>query len=440
MNTRTLLSGLAGGSAAVALALANRYVRRESGIRGRFAPIDGLSRDGSAVRLGAGAMAGAAAGIIADSLARIPRRVATLERLMPRPPAWSSYHRVLKPVPPALFADRGTGVDFETRPSVFGDYLTPNDRFYLRSHSPTPTIEVQSWRLTIDGSGVRTPLELSYDEISAMPLTTVTRTIECAGNWRRFFKEAFAVEAEGGQWGMGAIGCAEWTGVRLRDLLERTGVKRRARDVMPEGLDDHRVSRPMPLEKAMRDDTLLALRMNGEALSPDHGFPARVLVSGWAGVASIKWVGRIQVAEEPLYSPYNTMEYVLIGPDYPMRYPALGPPVAEMPVVSILDLDWPAILRPNVRTIRGRSFAGEGKVRGVVYSIDGGSWRPARLIPPNIEAAWVRWEFDWEPTRGNHFIRVRATDERGRTQPESVPWNHHGYLYNAVVAHPVAVM
>lgn len=157
------------------------------------------------------------------------------------------------------------------------------------------------------------------------------------------------------------------------------------------------------------------------------------------GTASIKWVGRIQVAEEALHSPWNTIEYVLIGPRYPTQDVALGPPITEMPVMSVIDLDWPARIGPGSTVIRGRSFAGEGKVREVAYNIDNGPWRSARMLSPNIEASWVQWQFEWDAAPGHHEIRVRATDQNGRRQPDSVPWNHHGYLYNAVVAHPVQV-
>ncbi len=248
------------------------------------------------------------------------------------------------------------------------------------------------------------------------------------------------IEAEGGQWGTGAIGAANWTGVRLRDLLEQAGLVADARDVMPEGLDDHQVRRPLPLAKALADDTIVALEMNGEPLLPDHGFPARLVVSGWVGGAWIKWLGRIQVATEPLHSPYNTTEYVLIGPHYPTENPALGPVITEMPVMSVIELDRPAILPPGRHTIRGRALAGESRARAVAYRIDDGPWQDADLIGPNIDAAWVRWEFNWDAPPGDHEIGVRATDERGRPQPDSVPWNHHGYLYNAVTPHPVTVL
>ncbi len=419
MKTRSVLCGLIGGFVGAAVAAGTTKTAQRSRV--------------------AGAAMGAAAGVVADWITQVPGRVATLEGLMPKTQVISSYSQVVKPTPSSLFTDRGSGTDFETRLSSVDGHLTPNDRFFIRSHSPTPEIRVDAWRLRIEGTGVRTPVNLTYEEISAMPQTTVTRAIECAGNGRRFYKEHFGVEGEGGQWRTGAIGCAEWTGVKLRHVLERAGLTGGARDVMPEGLDDHRVSRPMPVEKALRDDTLLVLKMNGETLPPDHGFPVRVLVSGWVGTASIKWLGRIQVAEEPLYSPYNTMEYIMVGPHYRMQFPSLGPPITEMPVTSMIDLDWPAKLGGDSGVVRGRAFAGEGTVREVAYSVDNAPWQKAELRSPNIEGAWVCWQFSWKPAAGKHEIRVRATDEQGRSQPESVPWNHHGYLYNGVVAHPVTV-
>ena len=293
MRKRTVATGLACGAAGAAILLLTRPSRALP----RFA------RWGPGMRLGVVTGIGSLVGVFADLVAQLPAAVVRMEELMPEVQVASSYSRVVKEVPAALFSNKGSGTDYETRPSAWDGFITPNDRFYLRSHSPTPSIDVESWRLTIDGTGLNTPVALRYADLEAMPQVTLTRTIECAGNGRRFYKEHFGVEGEGGQWRTGAIGCAEWTGVRLRDVLAKAQVKGTARDVMPVGLDDHQVSRPMPLEKALRDDTLLVLRMNGETLPVDHGFPVRVLVTGWTGTASIKWVGRIEVSEQPLHSP-----------------------------------------------------------------------------------------------------------------------------------------
>jgi len=346
----------------------------------------------------------------------------------------SKPRKVLKPTPAELFIEpeQGEGTNFEIRLAGLLGYLTPIDRFYICSHAPTPHIDAKQWQLRIDGSGVRQSTTLSYDELRAMPQTSVTRMVECAGNGRVFFKQYFGREIEGTQWRTGAIGVAEWTGVRLRDVLARAELTRAACSVMPEGLDELRFARPLPLTKAMADDTIVALVMNGEVLPPDHGYPARVIVSGWLGAASVKWIGRIQVAEEPLYSKWNTEDYTMAGPDYAREEPADGAPITTMPVMSVLDLDWPATLSPGTQVIRGRDFSGEGRISRVEYKIDNGSWRQARLCEPNIAGAWVRWEFDWRAEPGEREIRVRATDEQGHRQPDKMLWNDHGCQYNAV--------
>jgi DMSO/TMAO reductase YedYZ molybdopterin-dependent catalytic subunit len=263
--------------------------------------------------------------------------------------------------------------------------------------------------------------------------------MECAGNRRVLFAEAYGRRFEGTAWGRGAIGTAEWTGVRLRDLLEPAGITPGARDVMPEGLDAIRGRRPMPLAKALAEDTLVALAMNGEVLPPDHGYPARVVVPGWLGAASIKWVGRIQVSARPLHVPWNTEDYVLIGPDHPPQGSSHGAPITGIPVASLVELPWPARLQLEPQVIRGRAFAGENQVAAVEYRIDQGTWQEALVRPPQMPAAWVRWQFNWSPEPGDHVIRVRATDDKGGTQPDTVPWNDLGYCYNAVLSHPVRV-
>ena len=257
------------------------------------------------------------------------------------------------------------------------------------------------------------------------------RAIECAGNARRFFAHRFGRPAGNAQWHTGAIGVAEWSGVRLRDVLALAGVRDAVVDVLPEGLDAGCFARPLPIAKARADDTQVALAMNGEPLPPDHGFPARLLVSGWLGAASVKWLGRIGVACRALYTHWNTADDTLAGPDWPEQPPADGLPVTE--------LAWPARLEPGPRVIRGRAFCGEGRVAWVQYALDDARWQDATLGEPNIPAAWVRWSFVWHATPGEHRLRLRATDEQDQRQPDDVAWNDHGVLFNAVVAHPICV-
>ena len=348
--------------------------------------------------------------------------------------------KVVKPTPPELMEDTGTGLDYGIRPDRVPGYLVPNDRFYIRSHAPTPRVDVADWALRIEGNGVHQPVTYSYDELwNLFPLVSVIRTIECAGNRRVLLGNEFGTEFAGTPWGRGAIGTAEWTGVRLRDLLEPAGLTPGAREVMPESLDEIRARRPMPLAKARADDTLVALAMNGEILPADHGFPARVVVSGWLGAASIKWLARIEVSQERLLVPWNTEDYVLISPRYPSDGPARGPAITTLPAAALAELPWPARLRPEPQMIRGRAFAGENAIAGVEYRIDDAPWRPAELDPADIPGAWVRWQFAWTPEPGDHILQVRATDELGNTQPDASEWNELGYLQRSVLSHPVHV-
>jgi sulfane dehydrogenase subunit SoxC len=355
--------------------------------------------------------------------------------------AASSQELVVKPTPSELFFDYGSNKEMRWQNMSQRGYVVPNELFFVRNHTRTPRIDVSTWRLKVEGSGVRRPLELTYDALLSMPSVSVIRTIECAGNGRSFFENAYGKKAQGTQWKLGAIGVAEWTGVRLHDVLDQAGLKRTAKDVMPEGLDDLKVRRPMSVTKAVAQDTILAYAMNGEPLPPDHGSPARVLVPGWIGAANIKWVGRIEVSEEALFSPWNIETYILIGPDFQPEPPAKGPALSEQNLKSALELDMGAQLQAGRHRMTGRSWSPIGKITQVEYSLDRGvTWQQAMLEEPSIAQAWARWDFDWEAKPGHHTIRVRAADGQGHTQPDNVPWNEQGYLYNAVVDHPVIVV
>ena len=232
-------------------------------------------------------------------------------------PAFGYDTPIVKPIPEDLFIPRGTNAEMRWEAMRGHGYLTPVDRFFVRNHTATPEIDSATWRLRVHGTGVRRELSLSYDDLLRLPSVTVTRAVECAGNGRSLFGTQQGTPAAGTQWTLGAIGVASWTGVRLTDVLDRARLTRRAMDVMPVGLDDLAVRRPIPVEKALARDTLLVYGMNGDVLPPDHGFPVRLLVPGWIGVANVKWVGSIEVSETPLESQWNTTSYRLFGPDYP---------------------------------------------------------------------------------------------------------------------------
>ena len=314
--------------------------------------------------------------------------------------------------------------------------------WYVRNHGPTPIIDAATWRLSVEGPGVRNPLSIGYDELLRMPSTTVTRFIECAGNGRIFFKEYQGEMPKGRPWRYGSYAVAEWTGVPLREILERAGVKDSAVDVMPTGLDQAAVERPMPVAKAMEPDTIVAYAMNGDLLPPDHGFPARVVVPGWVGVNSIKWVGKIFVDEKPIWVMRNTEEYVLDGPSWPAEPPAWGPVLTTTPVRSGIAMAWPGVLRAGEQAVRGFAWSGHGCIARVEYSLDGGkTWADATIQEPNIPLGGCRWEFIWNAPRGEHTITMRATDMAGNVQPtpDAMKWNERGYEFWAAVPHPVTV-
>ena len=378
-------------------------------------------------------------------------------------PAQTAPGPILKPLPPEWFVVHGTNA--ETRWEALRDvgFTVPNDRFFVRNHTATPLIDAATWRLRLFGSGLRRgPVELTYDDLLAMPARTTTAVIECAGNGRRFFADQQGTPAGGTPWRLGAVGAARWKGVPLADVLRRAGLRRSAVDVLPEGLDATVVSggvdqahvrRPLPIAKALDDDVLLAYEMNGEPLPPDHGFPVRLVVPGWVGIASIKWLGQIEVADHPLFSPWNTTLYRMTGPTYPPDSPPLG----EQPVKSAFELPWaaelPSAALPSAQlpaaaptparrhaVLHGRSWSGHAPIRRVDVSLDGGAtWQPAQLRPGDGGQAWTRWHVPWSPRPGAYELLARATDRRGNTQPDAVPFNDGGYQFGAVVRHPVTV-
>lgn len=353
---------------------------------------------------------------------------------------------IVKPLPPELFTVYGTNAEMRWAALRDQGHLVPVDRFFVRNHTRTPVIAADDWRLEVTGAGLRGgPVSFSYRDLRRLPAETITAAVECAGNGRSFFTSRQGQTVSGTAWHLGAVGVARWRGVRLSTVLRRAGLSSRAVDVMPVGLDPSFVSggvdlgpvrRPMPVRKALRD-VLLAYEMNGEPLPPDHGHPVRVVVPGWIGIASTKWVGRIEVSDVPLFSPWNTQFYRLFGPGYP----ADGQPFDSQAVKSAFELDEGATLPAGRRTrLTGRSWSAHGPIRAVEVSTDGGRrWHRARPVGPDV--AWQRWEFDWRPTApGPAELLARATDVRGNTQPEVTAYNTLGYVFDAVVRHPVTVV
>ena len=340
---------------------------------------------------------------------------------------------------PSPFIRHGTNL--ETRLEDLHGLITPNELFFVRNHAPTPLIDAASYELAVGGSGAEREVRLGLDDLRALPGHTLIAYIECAGNWRGFFRSVTGRTASGSQWGTGAVGCAEWTGPRLSDVLSLAGVRVGAVDVNVIGLDEARWARPMPLATALDPDTILALTMNGVPLPPDHGFPVRVLVPGWVGSSSVKWVGGIEVSTEKVWVKANTTSYVLVGDEWPAdRYaPADGAPITTGRVKSALALPRPARLEAGPRRLRGFAWSPRGPVEDVEWSVDDGPWARARLIgaSPALPHAWSPFELEWTATPGSHVLRTRATDAAGETQPLEGTHNEKGYLLDVALPHPV---
>ncbi|WP_405923508.1 sulfite oxidase [Streptomyces sp. NBC_00035] len=357
---------------------------------------------------------------------------------------------IVKPLPDDWFTARGTNAETKFASLAGTGYHTPNDHFFVRNHTTTPLLDAEAWTLTLWGDGLarEEPVEFTLDDLKRLPATTRTAFVECAGNGRSFFTTQQGQTVSGTAWTLGAIGTARWKGVRLAEVLRRAGLTDRAVDVLPRGLDAEYVTadgtnlghvrRPLPLSKAL-DDVLLAYEMNGEPLPPDHGHPVRILVPSWVGIASIKWVGDIEVSAQPLYSPWNTDFYRLFGAAYPDGGSA---PLTRQTLKSAFELAWNAGIPAGTgHRLTGRSWSGAGGVVRVDVSTDGGAtWKRARLYDVPRRAGWVRWSTDWRPTTpGTYTLLARATDTTGRTQPETTLVNTQGYLFDAVVRHPVQV-
>ncbi|WP_097983638.1 sulfite oxidase [Streptomyces sp. f150] len=354
---------------------------------------------------------------------------------------------VVKPLPPELFTLRGTNAETNFAALRETGLLTPADRFFVRNHTATPRIDRADWKLTVWGDGLRDgPVDFTFADLLTLPQVTRTAFVECAGNGRSYFTSQQGQTVSGTAWTLGAIGTARWRGVRLADVLRRAGIGRHAVDVLPRGLDAEvvtdgvnlgRVRRPLPVAKAL-DDVLLAYEMNGEPLPPDHGHPVRLIVPSWVGIANIKWVGDIEVSAEPLLTPWNTGLYRLFGPGHP---PEGSPPLTRQSLKSAFELAPGAAFPAHRRALlTGRSWSGGAPVRAVEVSTDGGARWAARLRDEPRAGSWVRWTADWVPReRGPAVLLARATDRSGRRQPVATAHNTQGYLFDAVVRHPVTV-
>jgi sulfane dehydrogenase subunit SoxC len=309
----------------------------------------------------------------------------------------------------------GTGATLAPIEALEG-IITPSGLHNIRSHSGTPDIDPKQHQLLLHGLVAR-PLKFSVDALSSYPMTTRIYFLECAGNSNR------ALAPQPAQVPAGAIhgnmSCSEWTGVPLRMLLEEAGLPPQAKWILAEGADSAHMSRSIPIEKAL-DDALIALYQNGERLRPEQGYPVRLLLPGWEGNMSVKWLRRIKATEEPTHTKDETSKYTDLQPDGRARQFTF-----EMGVKSVITKPSSTMTLPRTGfyEISGLAWSGAGRIRRVEVSVDGGaSWTEAALYGEERPKALVRFRLPWEWTGQAAVLQSRATDEKGQVQPARKAW------------------
>jgi DMSO/TMAO reductase YedYZ molybdopterin-dependent catalytic subunit len=307
--------------------------------------------------------------------------------------------------------------------------ITPSGLHYLLIHFDIPDVDATTWRLRVDGE-VERPVELSLGDLRTLPRRTQAVTLECAGNGRARLSPRPLSQP----WLVEAVSTAEWTGTPLVAILDQARPRSGAVEVVFRGADrgvqggaEHEYARSLSLEDARRDEVLLAYEMNGAPLPPQHGFPLRLVVPGWYGMASVKWLMSIDVVAEPFAGYQQTEAYRFQSDaDDPgervsrIRVRALMIP----PGIPDFFTRGRVVERGHVR-IEGRAWSGDGAVERVEILVDGRA-SDARLDDQVGPFAWRGWSFDWDAQPGEHELACRATDAFGHVQPDTQPWNYQG--------------
>jgi DMSO/TMAO reductase YedYZ molybdopterin-dependent catalytic subunit len=339
----------------------------------------------------------------------------------------------------------------ETPIKYFEDAITPNEAFYVRYHIPPPTsVDLSTWRLKVAGH-LDKPLELSFDDLQTkFPRSSLVAVNQCAGNGRGYF----APRVFGGQWANGALGNAEWTGVRLRDVLSVAGVRAGAVDVSFNGLDQPVMPtvpdfvKSLTVSRIMNDPNILvAYQMNGQPLPMLNGFPARLIVPGWYATYWVKHLSEITILDKEFDGFWMRKAYLI--PDTPCG--CVAPGTAPTHTVPINRLDVRSLIiapsgdqrlvggKPVV--LKGIAFDSGYGIQEVLVSTDSGvTWKRAELGKDLGNYSFRKWSFEWNPPRkGAYTLMARATNKIGESQPSEALWNPAGYLRNMIERVKVAV-
>ena len=333
--------------------------------------------------------------------------------------------------------------NFETPVEVFAEAYTPSDAFYVRWHTTVPEVARTDWRLRVAGPGVKKPREFSYDELRRKFRTTEVAAVnQCSGNRRGLF----APHVPGVQWGLGAMGNAVWSGVRLKDVLEDAGLAPGALEVVADGADAPALAGPdfvksLPMWKALDTDTLIAFEMNGEPLPVWNGAPARIVAPGWTATYWIKAVTELTVSDKPfdgfwMKTAYRVPKGMFGASGFDSQDTEQNSPITDIKVNSLIVAPAPGSTLPLGRRadVMGIAWDGGSGIRRVEVSLDGGArWREARFGRDLGRYAWRHWHFDFKPKiAGSQSIMVRAVARDGSMQAEQLIHNPAGYHHNVV--------
>ena len=335
--------------------------------------------------------------------------------------------------------------NYETPLSYFGTPITPNEAFFVRYHlSDIPKVDANTWRVELGGDGASGPAQLSLDDLKALPASEVVAVCQCSGNRRGLFQP----HAPGVEWGYGAMGCARWKGVRLKEVLDRVGLKHEAVEIVFNGAEGPVVNKTpdfvksIPVWKALEDTTLIAYEMNGAPLPHWNGFPARIIVPGWTGTYWVKHVTSIDAVTKPFDGYWMKSAYRIPLGKFPVvarfvsQDTASNTPITEMVVNSLITspVADSAVRLGSTATISGLAWDGGYGVQSVEVSIDDGrSWTQATLGQDLGRFAFRPWKYSFVPhVRGKYVVKARATNQIGQTQTTQLIPNPAGYHHNLI--------
>lgn len=389
---------------------------------------------GSAGALAAAGLAGWSSGALSQTVSAVPAAATPL-------PPYANW----KNAKALIIHSNNT---METKRSAYGtSVITPSEQLYVRNNLPPPDASIvanaDAWSVSIEG--VKNPRSFTVGELKTMGLETTTMVLQCSGNGRRWFPS----KPSGTQWGVGAAGCVVWSGVSLRAVVEALGgpvegmpfLTSTGGEVLPEGIDPKTIMVERSVDAAAMEDSLLAWELNGEPIPLAHGGPLRMVVPGYTGVNSVKYVKKVAFTAKESEARIMANSYRLTplgekgGPDKPS--------VQVMPVKSWINSPLPedGTLKAGIAQITGVAFGGLHAVKGVEVSIDGGkSWKPARFIGPDMgKYAWRQFVLQADLSAGTHVLASRATDTAGVVQPKERVENVRGYNNNSWLDHAIEV-